>query len=140
VPNNTPIDTSPGLHAFRVTATDAGGTTSTVQRTYLVGDLVLKASVTPTTATAGKLVTAQASLTNTSGAARDVTLSATFAFNTAFVVNSPPVTIRMSANKALAATIPFVVPKGMPVGSYSVTLRASDLAGTVTATATLIIQ
>jgi hypothetical protein len=140
VPNNSPIDTTPGLHAFRVTATDAGGTTTTVQRVYLVGDLVLKASVTPTTATAGTYVIAQASLTNTANAARDVTLSATFAFNTAFVVNTPTVTFRMPAAKTTAVSIPFVVPKSMPAGRYSVTLRASDLAGTVTANATLVVQ
>jgi hypothetical protein len=66
-----------------------------------------------------------------------VTLSATFAFRTAFVVNTPPVTFRMPAGKTVAISIPFVLPKKTLSGTYSVTLRASDAAGTVNANATL---
>jgi hypothetical protein len=66
-----------------------------------------------------------------------VTLSATFAFRTAYVVNTAPVTFRLAAGKTIAVSVPFVVAKRTPSGTYSVTLRASDAAGTVGANATL---
>jgi hypothetical protein len=137
VPSGGAIDTTPGLHAFRVTATDGAGNSTTVQRLYAVGDLVLTASVSPSTASAGTSVTAKASLSNTASVARDVTLSATFAFRTAYVVNSSPVTFRLAAGRTIAVSLPFVVAKKTPSGPYSVTLRASDAAGTVSANATL---
>jgi hypothetical protein len=92
------IDTSTvGLHAFRVTATDSSGNTSALQRDYLVTDLILKASVSPTSTTTGQTVTASASLTNAASVQRDVTLSATFAYNTAFSVSSPAITVKVPA-------------------------------------------
>ena len=53
VPSGSPIDTSPGQHTFLVTATDADGNVTTLQRTYAVGDLALSLSISPSTAHAG---------------------------------------------------------------------------------------
>jgi len=140
VPSGSPIDTSPGKHTFLVTATDASGNVTTLQRAYSVGDLALTASVSPSSATAGTAVVAKASLTNTSSSTQSVTASATFAFGTKFVVNIPAVTFNLAAGKTIAVSLPFVVPKNLPKGTYAVTLRASDLAGPVTATATLTVS
>jgi hypothetical protein len=85
-------------------------------------------------------VFANASLTNTANVARDVTLSATFGFNTSFVFNTPSITVRVPANRTFGGGFPFRVPKGMPRGTYTVVLRASDVTGAVTATATLTVQ
>jgi hypothetical protein len=140
VPSGQPIDTTAGLHSFTVTAAYPDGSTSSIQRTYLVGDLVLKAGLTPGTATTGTIVFATASLANTANVARDVTLSATFAYNTSFVFNTPAITVRIPANKTYGGGFPFRVPKNMPRGTYVVVLRASDVTGAVTATATLTVQ
>jgi hypothetical protein len=140
VPSGSPIDTSPGQHTFLVTATDADGNVTTLQRTYSVGDLALSVSLTPSTAHAGTAVVAKASLTNTSSATQSVTVSATFGFGTKFVLNLPPVTFSLGAGKTIAVTLPFVVPKNAPKGTYAVTLRASDAAGPVAATATLTVN
>jgi hypothetical protein len=132
------IDTATaGLHAFRVTATDSSGNTSALQRDYLVTDLILKARVSPPSATTGQTVTASASLTNAASVQRDVTLSATFAYNTAFSVSTPAITVKVPAGKTYAGSFPIRIPASIPRGTYAVTLRASDLTGTVTATATL---
>ena len=140
VPSGSPIDTSPGQHTFLVTATDADGNVTTLERTYAVGDLGLTVSISPSTANAGTAVVAKASLTNTSSATQSVTVSATFAFGTKYVVNTPPLTFNLAAGKTIAVSLPFVVPKNMPKGTYAVTLRASDLAGPVMATATLTVN
>ena len=140
VPSGSPIDTSPGQHTFLVTATDADGNVTTLERTYAVGDLGLTVSISPSTANAGTAVVAKASLTNTSSATQTVTESATFAFGTKYVVNTPPLTFKLAAGKTIAVSLPFVVPKNMPKGTYAVTLRASDPAGPVTATATLTVN
>ncbi len=140
VPSGSPIDTSPGKHTFLVTATDADGNVTTLQRTYAVGDLALTLSISPSTVHAGAAVVAKASLTNTSSTTQSVTLNATFAFGTKFVVNTPPVTFSLAAGKTLAVTLPFVVLKNTPKGTYAVTLRASDASGPVAATATLTVN
>ncbi len=140
VPSGSPIDTSPGKHTFLVTATDGDGNVTTLQRTYSVGDLALTLSISPSTAHAGAAVVAKASLTNTSSTTESVTLSATFGFGTKFVVNTPPVTFNLAAGKTLAVTLPFVVLKNTPKGTYAVTLRASDASGPVAATATLTVN
>src|SRR5262249_44465881 len=127
-------------HTFLVTATDASGNVTTLQRTYSVGDLALSLSITPPTAHAGNSVVVKASLTNTSNTTQSVTVSGTFGFGTKFVVNLPPVTFNLAAGKTLAVTLPFVVLKSTPKGTYAVTLRASDASGPVAATATLTVN
>jgi hypothetical protein len=82
-------------------------------------------------------VNLSASLTNAASVQRDVTLSATFAYNTAFSVSTPAITIKVAAGKTFGGTIPIRVPASVPRGTYSLTLRASDITGTVTANATL---
>ncbi len=139
-PSGQPIDTSTvGLHAFKVTATDSSGNTSALQRDYLITDLILKASVSPASATTGQIVNVSASLTNAANVQRNVTLSATFAYNTAFSFSTPPITFKVPAGKTYGGTIPIRIPASLPRGTYSVMLRASDVTGTVTATATLIV-
>ncbi len=140
VPSGSPIDTSPGQHTFLVTATDTEGNVTTLQRTYSVGDLALSLTISPSTAHAGAAVVAKASLTNTSSTAQSVTLNATFGFGTKFVVNLPPVKFNLGAGKTLAVTLPFVVLKNTPKGTYAVTLHASDASGPVAATATLTVN
>jgi WD40-like Beta Propeller Repeat len=140
VPSGSPIDTSPGKHIFLVTATDADGNVTTLERTYSVGDLALSLTITPSTAHAGSAVVLKASLTNTSSSAQSVTVSATFGFGTKFVVNVPPVTFTLGAGKTLAVTLPFVVLKNTPKGTYAVTLHASDSSGPVAATAALTVN
>jgi Right handed beta helix region len=140
VPSGSPIDTSPGQHTFLVTATDADGNVTTLQRTYAVGDLALSLSISPSTAHAGSAVVLKASLTNTSSAAQTVTASGTFALGTKYVVKLPPVTFTLGAGKTIAVSLPFVVLKNTPKGTYAVTLRASDASGPVAATATLTVN
>ena len=59
------------------------------------------------------------------------------AFNTAFSVTSPGITFTIAAGKTFAGSIPIRIPNSLPHGTYAVTLRATDVTGTVTATAAL---
>ena len=45
-----------------------------------------------------------------------MTGSATFAFGTKYVVNTPPVTFNLAAGKTIGVTLPFVVLKNTPKG------------------------
>jgi hypothetical protein len=141
VPDGSPIDTdTPGVHTFTVTATDAGGQKTSVQRTYNVSDLRLVLRVTPSTVSAPALVFAFASLTNTASVDRLVTLNVTFMYNTSFSWTSPSVTIRVPAGRTYSATIPFLILRFVPKGTYTTVLRASDVTGQVTASATLTVK
>jgi hypothetical protein len=141
VASGSTIDTSTvGVHTFTVTATDASGNTTKIQRLYQVTDLLLSLSVSPTTATTGTNVTVRASLANAASVTRNVTLSGTFLYNTAFAIALPPVTIPIAGGRSFSGAFSFKVPGGLPRGTYSVVLYASDVTGTVSAKATLTVN
>jgi hypothetical protein len=136
----SPLDLSPGTHTFHVHAVDRVGNVADQDGTYTIGDLVLTITITPSSATAGTLVSVRASLANKATVARAVTLSATFAFGTSFAVTTPSITVKIPAGASYAATIPFRVPAKMPRGTYTVVLNAADVTGSVSARASLAVS
>jgi outer membrane protein assembly factor BamB len=149
------IASDAGAHAFAltlktpgsqsVTATDTSNTSITGSQTVTITpavDLDLRLSVNPSTATTGTTVTASASLTNNSAVARSVTLSATFRYVSAygtFTFSTSTVTVTLAAGQTLAQSFPFTVYQNTPRGNYTVTVTATDVSGTVSATASLVV-
>jgi cell division septation protein DedD len=141
VPSGSPVDTStPGVHTFIVTSTDADGHTTTLQRDYFIADLRLVLRITPSTVRPPAIVWAYASLSNLASVDRLVSLNATFMVNTSFEWTSRWITVKVPAGRTYAGVIPFPILRRLPKGDYTVILRASDVTGLVTATATLTVQ
>jgi hypothetical protein len=141
VPSGSAIDTAtPGVHTFTVNATDADGNKSSLTRTYTVSDLSLVLRITPSTVSPPAIATLFASFTNTANVDRLVSFNATFLVGTSWSWTSPWVTVRVPAGRTYSATIPFLVLRVVPKGTYTIILRARDDAGQVSATASLIVQ
>jgi hypothetical protein len=141
VPSGSPIDTdTPGVHTFTVTATDADGNKSSLTRIYTVSDLRLVLRITPSTVTPPAIATVFASFTNTANVDRMVSFNATFLVGTSWSWTSPWVTVKVPAGKTYSATVPFLVLRIVPKGTYTIVLRARDVTGQVTATASLTVQ
>jgi hypothetical protein len=144
-----------GAHAFTltlktpgsqsVTATDTANSSITGSQTVTITpavDLDLRLSVDPSTATTGTTVTASASLTNTSAVTRSVTLTATFKYVSAygtFTFSSSTVSVTLAGGQTLAQSFPFTVDQNTPRGNYTVTVTATDVSGTASATASLVV-
>jgi outer membrane protein assembly factor BamB len=128
-----------------VTATDTANSLITGSQTVTITpavDLDLRLSVNPSTATTGTTVTASASLTNNSAVTRSVTLQATLRYVSAygtFTFSTSTVTVTLAAGQTLAQSFPFTVDQNTPRGNYTVTVTATDVSGTVSATASLVV-
>jgi hypothetical protein len=103
-------------------------------------DLRVAASVTPSSATTGTVVTGSISLTNAALVSRKVTLvgSITIVSPTGQIstIASSSETVTVTAGQTLARSLTFKVSKQMARGTYSFTVKASDATGSVTSTAT----
>jgi outer membrane protein assembly factor BamB len=153
--NYTFTSADAGAHSFAVTlktagsqsatATDTANSSITGSQTVTITpavDLDLRLSVNPSTATTGTTVTASASLTNTSSVTRSATLMATLRYVSAygtFTFSTSTVTVTLAAGQTLAQSFPFTVDQNTPRGNYTVTVTATDVSGTVSATASLVV-
>jgi hypothetical protein len=106
-------------------------------------DLNLAASVSPSTATTGTLVTGSVSLTNTGSVSRTVTVILAFTYDSpsgAKTVGSVKAIVKLNAGQTVTRTLTFKVAKSSSRGTYEFSSTASDVAGTVSSSATFTVS
>jgi hypothetical protein len=122
------------------TASSADDSPATVSATFAVTvlvDLNVAASVSPSAATTGTLVTGTVSVTDTGSVSRTATVVLTFAFDSpsgAITVSSTKAIVKLAAGQGATRTITFKVSKSSPRGTYSFIATVSDVTGTVSST------
>jgi hypothetical protein len=127
-----------GATTVTCTATSADDSPTTVSATFtvtVVVDLKVAASITPSTATTGAVVTASASLTNSALVSRTVSVVGTFTFvsptGQTNTVASSNMTITLAAGQTVSRSFALKVSKQMARGTYTFTVTASDITGSV---------
>ncbi len=129
-----------GTTTVTCTASSADDSPATVSATFAVTvlvDLNVAASVSPSAATTGTLVTGTVSVTDTGSVSRTATVVLTFAFDSpsgAITVSSTKAIVKLAAGQGATRTITFKVSKSSPRGTYSFIATASDVTGTVSST------
>jgi hypothetical protein len=132
-----------GTTTVTCTASSSDDSPAAVSATFTVTvlvDLRVAVSVTPSSATTGTAVTGSITLTNNAITSRKVTLLDSFTFvspsgQTSTIASSTE-TVTLTAGQTLARSLTFKVSKQMARGTYSFTVKASDVTGSVTTTAT----
>jgi hypothetical protein len=130
-----------GTTTVTCSASSADDSPATVSATFTVTvlvDLNVTASVAPSEATTGTLVTGSVSVTNTGSAARTVTLVASFIDGNVTVTSTKAV-VKLNPGQTAVRTFTYRVSKGSPRGSYSFSATASDVTGTVISAATFLV-
>ncbi len=131
-----------GATMVTCTAISSDDGQTTVAATFKVAvlvDLRLAASVTPSTATTGMVVTGSISLTNSSFVSRTVIVVATFSRVSPkgpVTVASYKVTINLAAGQTVARSFTFKVSRESPQGMYTFSANATDVTGSVSSSAT----
>ena len=124
-------------------ADDSPATVSAAFTVTVLVDLNLAASVSPSTATTGTLVTGSVSLTNTGSVSRTVTVILAFTYDSpsgAKTVGSVKAIVKLNAGQTVTRTLTFKVAKSSSRGTYEFSSTASDVAGTVSSSATFTVS
>jgi hypothetical protein len=135
-----------GTTTVTCTASSADDSPAAVSATFAVTvlvDLNLAASVSPSTATTGTLVSGKVSLTNAGTASRTVTVILTFTFDSpggATTVSRTKATVKLNAGQTATRTLTFKVSKSAWRGTYAFSSTASDVTGTVSSSATFTVS
>jgi len=121
-------------------ADDIPTNVSAIFTVTVVVDLKVAVSITPSTATTGTVVTASVPLTNNALVSRTVSVVGTFTFvsptGQTNTVASSNMTITLAAGQTVSRSFALKVSKQMARGTYTFTVTASDVTGSVSSSST----